>query len=85
MKKFEHNRQSRSEKYQWKIIETNCSNDILALYSNKSSLQSQLNPWFYNEKLLDLQEELLNRIIYVINNQLTQRQKEVFNLTVMLL
>ena len=73
-------RKNRSSKYQWKLLETIYSNDMMEAVSNNESINYRLNPWIYNEELMDLQDQLKEEFWRIVENLLTPRQKEVIKL-----
>ena len=70
---------SRSESYQWMLLELSCAHEMLEAFSNEDSIQSRLNPWAYNEDVMELEEELKVEFWRVVN-MLTPRQAEVIKL-----
>ena len=73
-------RPARSDHYQFKILETHLSDDILASFDNSKSFYSLVNPFKYNEELFELKAKLFNKIMLIVDNKLTQRQKQVIHL-----
>lgn len=73
-------RSNRSDKYQWVLLETVCSNDMMEAFSNDDSISSRLNPFQYNEDLLDLEDQLKIEFWRVVDTLLTPRQREVIRL-----
>jgi predicted transcriptional regulator len=73
-------RKNRSDHYQYILLETVCSNDMMEAFSNDDSISARLNPFQYNEDLLDLEDQLKKEFWRVINTLLTPRQKEVIKL-----
>lgn len=73
-------RKNRSDHYQYILLETVCSNDMMEAFSNNDSISARLNPFQYNEDLLDLEDQLKKEFWRVINTLLTPRQKEVIKL-----
>lgn len=71
---------NRSSKYQWIILETVCSNEMMENYSNNDSIYHRLNPWDYNDELKDLEDDLKKAFWRVVSSLLTDRQKEVIEL-----
>lgn len=71
---------NRSNSYQWILLECPCSPDMLAEVADSDGVGSQLNPWKYNEELLDLQDDLKQEMWRLIDTRLTERQKEVIHL-----
>lgn len=74
-------RRARSEKYQHLILESAFSNDMMEAFSNEESIKDRLNPWEYNEELLDLEEQLKEEFWRLVNTLLTDRQKDVIKLS----
>jgi hypothetical protein len=72
---------NRSQKYQYLLLESAFSHDQLSSFSNESGLSNRLNPWEYNDELIDLQEKLKERLWEIVEEELTDRQKEVLKLT----
>jgi DNA-directed RNA polymerase specialized sigma subunit len=72
-------RKNRSEKYQHILLETSYSHEMLDHFSNEDSVYAQLNPFDngYDERILDLKEQLLSRMWKLISENLTSRQKKV--------
>lgn len=73
-------RQTRSDRYQWLLLETVCSNDMMEAFSNEDSIYSRLNPFEYNEELLQLEDQLKKEFWRVVDTLLTDRQREVIRL-----
>jgi len=73
-------RQNRSDRYQWVLLETVCSNDMLESFCNEDSISARLNPFEYNENLIELEERLKKEFWRVVDTQLTPRQREVIML-----
>jgi len=73
-------RKNRSDKYQWVLLETVCSNEMLESFCNEDSISSRLNPFEYNEILMELEEQLKKEFWRVVDTLLTPRQKEVIRL-----
>jgi predicted transcriptional regulator len=73
-------RKNRSDHYQYILLETVCSNDMMEAFSNNDSISARLNPFQYNEDLLELEDQLKKEFWRVINTLLTPRQKEVIKL-----
>lgn len=72
---------NRSDKYQYLILETSCSNDMLESFSNDDSIHNRLNPFHYDERVLDLEEQLTKELWRLINSSLTPRQISVIQFT----
>ena len=73
-------RQNRSDRYQWVLLETVCSNDMMEAFCNEDSISARLNPFEYNEDLIELEEQLKKEFWRVVDTLLTSRQREVIRL-----
>jgi len=73
-------RPTRSSTYQWILLETVCSNDMMESFNNNDSISNRLDPFKYNEELLDLEDQLKVEFWRIVETQLTGRQKEVIRL-----
>lgn len=73
-------RQNRSDRYQWVLLETVCSNDMMEAFSNDDSIYNRLNPYEYNEVLIELEDQLKKEFWRVVDTLLTPRQREVIRL-----
>jgi DNA-binding CsgD family transcriptional regulator len=73
-------RKNRSDKYQWVLLETVCSNDMMEAFCNEDSISARLNPFEYNEDLIELEEQLKKEFWRVVDTLLTSRQREVIRL-----
>lgn len=73
-------RKNRSDTYQWIILETVCSNDMMEAFCNEDSIYNRLNPFEYNEDLIDLEEQLKVEFWRVVDTLLTPRQRQVIRL-----
>lgn len=73
-------RKNRSDKYQWVLLETVCSNDMMEAFCNEDSISARLNPFEYNEDLIELEEQLNREFWRIVDNLLTKRQREVIRL-----
>lgn len=73
-------RKNRSDSYQYLILETVCSNDMMQGFCNDDSLYNRLNPHHYDEKILDLEDQLKTEFWRIVNELLTDRQREVIKL-----
>ena len=71
---------NRSNGYQALFLETNVCPFVIADLSLAQGLVYKLQPFAYNEELLDLQDELKKRVWEIIEEGLTKRQKEVIKL-----
>lgn len=73
-------RPNRSDKYQWALLETVCSNDMMEAFSNEESIYKRLNPFSYNEEIMNLEDELKLEFWRIVETLLTPRQREVIRL-----
>jgi len=73
-------RQNRSDRYQYILLETACSNDMLESFCNEDSISARLNPYAYDEGLIELEEQLKKEFWRVVDTLLTPRQREVIRL-----
>ena len=73
-------RSNRSDKYQYILLETVCSNDMMEAFCNEDSISARLNPFEYNEVLMELEEQLKKEFWRVVDTLLTPRQREVIRL-----
>lgn len=73
-------RQNRSDKYQYLLLETVCSNDMMESFCNEDSIYNRLNPFEYNEDLMELEDQLKIEFWRVVDTLLTSRQREVIRL-----
>lgn len=73
-------RQNRSDKYQYVILETVCSNDMMEAFCNEDSIYNKLNPFQYNEDLMELEDDLKKEFWRIVDELLTDRQREVIKL-----
>jgi len=73
-------RKNRSDNYQYVLLESPCSNEMMEAFQNEDSIYNRLNPFAYNEELLDLEEQLKVEFWRVVDTLLTPRQKQVIRL-----
>ena len=74
-------RSNRSDKYQWVLLETVCSNDMMEAFCNEDSIYNRLTGGFaYDETLIDLEDQLKKEFWRVVDTLLTPRQREVIRL-----
>lgn len=73
-------RKNRSDHYQHILLETACSNDMMEAFTNADSISNRLDSFMYNEELLDLEEDLRKEFWRIVNDLLTERQKQVIKL-----
>jgi predicted DNA-binding protein YlxM (UPF0122 family) len=73
-------RQVRSSAYQWIIVETVYPTEMLEAFSNQDSIYKRLNPFDYNEEVIQLEEELRVEFWRIVETLLTPRQRQVIRL-----
>src|SRR5277367_7133233 len=74
-------RQNRSDKYQYLLLETACSNDMMEAFCNDDSIYARLTGGFvYDERMLELEDRLKKEFWRVVDTLLTPRQREVIRL-----
>lgn len=73
-------RRNRSDLYQHVLLETACSNEMMESFSNEDSIYNRLNPFAYNEELLELEDQLKAEFWRLVDDLLTPRQKAVLKL-----
>lgn len=73
-------RRNRSDSYQWVLLETVCSNEMLESFSNEESIYNRLNPFAYSEELIDLEDQLRIEFWRIVESTLTPRQRDVIKL-----
>ena len=73
---------NRSTAYQYLFLETAYSNDMMESFCNEDSIQGRLNPYHYDEELLNLEDELKVEFWRVVESCLTDRQRDVIKLYV---
>lgn len=74
-------RQNRSDKYQYLLLETAVSNDMMEAFCNEDSIYNRLSGGFiYDERMLELEDRLKKEFWRVVDTLLTPRQKEVIRL-----
>lgn len=71
---------NRSDSYQYLIVESTFAPEVLVEVADSEGIYSQLNPFGYNETLLDLKEQLKSAFWRLVDEKLTSRQKEVIKL-----
>jgi predicted DNA-binding protein YlxM (UPF0122 family) len=73
-------KKTRSESYQWVLLEAPCAPDLLTEFAEMQSLRGMLNNSEYNEELYDLQDQLKKEFWRLIDTELTVRQRQVLHL-----
>jgi DNA-binding CsgD family transcriptional regulator len=72
-------RTPRSQRYQFLLCETVFSHEMLSSFSNEDSISARLNPWNYDEELIELEEQL-KKAFWRLVKGLTDRQRDVITL-----
>jgi DNA-binding CsgD family transcriptional regulator len=75
-------RDNRSSRYQYLFLESSCPTEILETFSAEDSIYKRLDPFDYNDRVLDLEEELRVEFWRLVNSSLTERQRSVIELYV---
>lgn len=75
-------RAPRSQKYQDIFLEIVFSNEMMSSFSNEESVYNRLNPFNYDEEVLELEDQLKVEFWRVVGSLLTKRQKQVIQLYV---
>lgn len=73
-------KKNRSDSYQWILLESPCSPEMLTEFSDAQGLHGVMNYAEYNEELYDLKDKLKSAFWRIINTQLTKRQRQVIRL-----
>lgn len=74
----------KSKSYQYKIVEVSFESSKLDNFSNESSMSGLLSSNAYDERLVELREDLLNEIYDIINGDyLTEHQKKILFMRLM--
>lgn len=73
-------RKNRSDKYQHVLVESPFSPEMMGEFAESDSIKARLNPWGYNEELLNLKDQLREEFWRLVDTKLTNRQKEVIRL-----
>lgn len=71
---------NRSSEYQYKLVEIACSPDQITEVSDTVGIGAQLNPFGYNEEFLELKEKLRLAFWRLVEDNLTERQRQVIQL-----
>lgn len=80
MRQYMERRKTRSDSYQHLLLEIAYSHDMMEVFQNEDSIYNRLNPFAYNEDLLELEDQLKVEFWRIVNTLLTPRQKEVIEL-----
>lgn len=70
-------KKNKSDSYQFRICEISIDPSVLNEFPFSDGLGSQLSLAQYNEEFDELKEKLLFEVLRLINNDLTERQKQV--------
>lgn len=73
-------RKTRSESYQWAVVETVFPSEMLESFSNEDSVYKRLNPFAYNDEIAELEDQLKKEFWRIVETLLTDRQKKVIKL-----
>ena len=73
-------RRNRSDHYQYLIVETVCPSEMLESFSNEDGVYKRLNPFSYNDRIAELEDELKKEFWRIVDTLLTDRQKQVIKL-----
>ncbi len=71
---------NRSDSYQHVLLESPCYPEMMMEMCESESIGAQLNPFGYNDELVELKEKLKAEFWRVVDSELTDRQKEVLHL-----
>lgn len=71
---------NRSDRYQYLYAEVSFTYEMMGIFSNEDSISKKLNPFKYNEEILDLEDQLKKEFWRVVESSLTDRQKDVIKL-----
>lgn len=73
-------RRNRSDAYQVIYHEIMYSHDMLSGFSNSESISTRLCPYQYDERVLDLQDQLKEEFWRVVDEALTDKQARVMQM-----
>jgi DNA-directed RNA polymerase specialized sigma subunit len=71
---------NRSAHYQSIFNEKSFSHEMLDTFANEESVYKRLNPYSYDERVLELQDQLQTEFWRLLEENLTDRQLEIVNL-----
>lgn len=71
---------NRSDAYQFVLLEQPCSPEMMTEVADAKGMGAMLNPFGYNEEILDLQDQLKAAFWRLVDMGLTKRQAEVVRL-----
>lgn len=69
-----------SASYQYKIREISWNDDFLSSFSNQEGLYGSPE-WIHQEELMDLKDELMQHFWRIANNNLTEHQLKILDLS----
>ncbi len=73
-------RDNRSDKYQYRILEVLCPEELWNNFTNQQSISTLLNPWQYDEKVLLLKDQLREEFWIIAKEHCTERQYQVLTM-----
>lgn len=73
-------RPNRSDSYQYRICEVNCSDAMMNAFTNDQGIYAHLNPYHYNEEYLILKDELKKEFWKLAEEVCTERQFEIMKM-----
>lgn len=73
-------RETRSSKYQYMILEVLCPEESWNNFTNQNSIDYALNPWRYDERLSNLEDQLREEFWILAKATCTPRQWECLTL-----
>lgn len=73
-------RRVRSDSYQYLLLETVISSEMMDNFTNNESIEFRLNPFHYNDELKELEEQLKVEFWRIVSEHLTERQQKVLEL-----
>lgn len=71
---------NRSDSYQVVLLEISYPHELLDIFPDNDSIYKKLNPFSYNDDIAELQEQLNKELWRIIEDNLTDRQKQVVKL-----
>lgn len=71
---------NRSDRYQYVLVESACSPEMLTEISDSAGMGAQLNPFEYSEEMLNLKDKLKEHFWKLVEDKLTPRQQQVLKL-----
>jgi hypothetical protein len=70
----------KSNRYQFVFNELTIPSELMESFGNNDSIENRLNPWIYDEKLLELEDQLKKEFWRIVDECLTDRQREVLKM-----